>query len=165
MTFDDRSDPALPDPGASPSGREPDAATAAARLREAASAGRLVAVQGSASASAWLTGLAAASAMYLFALGWFERSDEAPILAVSLAFGAVLGVLSVVHLRRLRASSLGFSRRFGVAVGGWGAVFALTLVLGLLVFPASPVYFAIAAIATAAPPLWGSLRELVIVRG
>ncbi|MGR2751399.1 hypothetical protein [Agromyces arachidis] len=142
-----------------------DAATAAARLREAASAGRVVAVQGSASASAWLTGLAAASALYLFSLGWFERADETQILGMSLAFGAVLGVLSVVHLRRLRAASLGFSRRFGLAVGAWGAVFAIALTLGLLVFPASPLYFACAAIATAAPPLWGSLRELVVVRG
>lgn len=142
----------------------PDAATAAARLREAASAGRAVAVQGSASASAWLTGLAAASAMYLFSLGWFARSDESPILGLSIAFGAVLGALSVVHLRRMRASSLGFSRRFGLAVGGWGAVFGVSLTLGLLVFPASPAYFAIAAIATAVPPLWGSLRELVVVR-
>lgn len=142
----------------------PDAATAAARLREAASAGRAVAVQGSASASAWLTGLAAASAMYLFSLGWFERSDESPILGLSLAFAAVLGALSVMHLRRMRASSLGFSRRFGLAVGGWGAVFGVSLTLGLVVFPASPAYFAIAAIATAVPPLWGSLRELVVVR-
>jgi hypothetical protein len=147
-----------------PSDPGTDAATAAARLREAADAGRLVAVHGSASASAWLTGLAAASAMYLFSLGWFERSDEAPILGLSLAFAAVLGALSVVHLRRLRASSLGFSRRFGLAVGGWGAVFGVALALGLVVFPASPVYFAIAAIATAIPPLWGSLRELVVVR-
>ena len=100
----------------------------------------------------------------VFSLGWFERSDEAPILALSLAFGAVLGVLSVVHLRRLRAASLGFSRRFGVAVGGWGAVFAVSLTFGLLLFPASPVYFALAAIATAIPPLVGSLRELVVVR-
>ena len=143
----------------------PDAATAAARVREAAAAGRAVAVQGSAPASAWLTGLAAASAMYLFSLGWFERSDEAPILALSLAFAAALGVLSVVHLRRLRAASLGFSRRFGLAVGGWGAVFAVSLTLGLLLFPGSPVYFALAAIATAVPPLRGSLRELVVVRG
>ena len=143
----------------------PDAATAAARLREAAAAGRAVAVQGSASASAWLTGLAAASAMYLFSLGWFERADEGPILALSLAFAAVLGVLSIVHLRRLRAASLGFSRRVGIAVGGWGAVFGISLALGLLLFPASPVYFTIAAIATAVPPLHGSLRELVVVRG
>ncbi|MGR0219501.1 hypothetical protein [Agromyces sp. ZXT2-6] len=163
MTSDDRTN-AHREPDASGSDRGTDAAIAAARLREAASAGRLVAVHGSASASAWLTGLAAASAMYLFSLGWFERSDEAPILAVSIAFAAVLGVLSIVHLRRLRASSLGFSRRFGLAVGGWGAVFGVSLTLGLLVFPASPVYFAIAAMATAVPPLWGSLRELVVVR-
>ncbi|GGI47415.1 hypothetical protein BCL57_002112 [Agromyces flavus] len=143
----------------------PDAATAAAHLREAAAAGRTVAVQGSASASAWLTGLAAASAMYLFSLGWFERSDEGPILALSLAFAAVLGVLSIVHLRRLRAASLGFSRRFGMAVGGWGIAFAVSLALGLLLYPASPVFFALAAIATAVPPLHGSLRELVVVRG
>lgn len=141
-----------------------DRETAAARLREAASAGRTVAVHGSASASAWLTGLAAASAMYLFSLGWFERRDETPILGLSLAFAAILGALSVVHLRRIRASSLGFSRRFGLAVGGWGAAFAVSLTLGLLAFPASPVYFTIAAIATAVPPLWGSVRELVVVR-
>jgi hypothetical protein len=141
------------------------AATAAAQLSEAAQARRSVAVQGSASASAWLTGLAAASAMYLFTLGWFERSDETPILAISIAFAAVLGVLSVAHLRRMRAASIGFTRRFGLAVGGWGAVFAVGLSLGLLMFPASPVYFAIAAIATAVPPLIGSLRELVVVRG
>jgi hypothetical protein len=143
----------------------PDATTAAAHLREAAAAGRTVAVQGSASASAWLTGLAAASAMYLFSLGWHDRSDEGAILGLSLGFAAILGALSVVHLRRMRAASLGFSRRFGLAVGGWGAVFAVALTLGLLVFPASPVYFAIAAIATAVPPLWGSRRELVVVRG
>jgi hypothetical protein len=141
-----------------------DAATALARLREVETAARRVAVQGSASASAWLTGLAAASALYLFSLGWFERSEETPILAISLAFAAVLGVLSVVHLRRVRASSLGFSRRFGLAVGGWGAVFGLSLTLGLLVFPASAVYFAIAGALTAIPPLWGSVRELVVVR-
>jgi hypothetical protein len=143
----------------------PDAATAAARLREAESAGRRVAVQGSASASAWLTGLAAASAMYLFSLGWFELSDETPILALSLAYGVILGAFSVVHLRRTRAASLGFSRRFALAVGGWGAVFGLSLALGLLLFPASPLYFAVAAVATAIPPLLGSLRELVVVRG
>ncbi|WP_353828813.1 hypothetical protein [Agromyces sp. SYSU T0242] len=143
----------------------PDRTAAAGLLREAAAAERRVAVQGSAAASAWLTGLAAASAMYLFALGWYDRDDEAPILALSLAFAAALGVLSVVHLRRMRASSLGFSRRFGLAVGAWGAVFAVSLTVGLLVFPGSPVYFAIAAAATAVPPLWGSVRELVIVRG
>ncbi|WP_430645597.1 hypothetical protein [Agromyces sp. GXS1127] len=143
----------------------PDRADAAAFVREAESAVRRVAVEGSASASAWLTGLAAASAMYLFALGWYDRSDEGPILALSIAFGAVLGVLSVVHLRRMRAASLGFSRRFGLAVGGWGAVFGVSLTLGLLLFPAVPAYFAVAAIATATPPLWGSLRELVVVRG
>ena len=65
----------------------------------------------------------------------------------------------------MRASSLGFSRRFGLAVGGWGAAFAVSLTLGLLVFPASPAFFALAAIGTAVPPLWGSVRELVVVRG
>lgn len=148
----------------SPATASADAATAAARLQEAAAASRRVAVEGSASASAWLTGLAAASALYLFSLGWFERSDETPILGISLAFAAVLGVLSVVHLRRVRASSLGFSRRFGLAVGGWGAVFAISLTLGLLVFPASVAYFAVAGALTAIPPLWGSVRELVVVR-
>ncbi|WP_353816262.1 hypothetical protein [Agromyces sp. SYSU T00266] len=143
----------------------PEPADAAAFVREAEAAVRRVAVQGSASASAWLTGLAAASGMYLFALGWYDRSDEGPILALSIAFAATLGILSVLHLRRMRAASLGFSRRFGLAVGGWGAVFGISLTLGLLAFPGSPVYFAIAAIATATPPLWGSLRELVVVRG
>ncbi|WP_438854921.1 hypothetical protein [Agromyces sp. M3QZ16-3] len=142
----------------------PGPADAAAFVREAETAVRRVAVEGSASASAWLTGLAAASAMYLFALGWYDRSDEAPILALSIAFALVLGVLSVVHLRRMRAASLGFSRRFGLAVGGWGAVFGTSLTIGLLAFPGAPVYFAVAAIATAIPPLWGSLRELVVVR-
>jgi len=141
-----------------------DAVTASAQLHEAASAARRVAVEGSASASAWLTGLAAASAMYLAALGWFSRSEEDPILGVSLTFAAVLGALSVVHLRRVRASSLGFSRRFGMAVGAWGAVFSISLTLGLLVFPGSVAFFAIAGAATAAPPLWGSVRELVVVR-
>lgn len=155
MTSDDDTTPA-------PTSTDP--ATAAARLQEAAAASRRVAVEGSASASAWLTGLAAASALYLFSLGWFERSDEAQILGTSLAFGAVLGVLSLVHLRRVRASSLGFSRRFGLAVGGWGAAFAISLTLGLLVFPASVVFFAIAGALTAIPPLWGSVRELVVVR-
>ena len=143
---------------------ETDPAIATARLREAAAAVRRVAVEGSASASAWLTGLAAASAMYLAALGWFSRSEEDPILGVSLTFAAVLGVLSVVHLRRVRASSLGFSRRFGIAVGAWGAVFAVSLSLGLLVFPGSVAFFTIAGAATAVPPLWGSVRELVVVR-
>ncbi|WP_400999305.1 hypothetical protein [Agromyces sp. GXQ0307] len=143
----------------------PDPSTAAAQLREAAAAGRRVSVEGSASASAWLTGLAAASALYLFTLGWFDRTDEAQILGTSLAFAAVLGALTVVHLRGMRAASLGFTRRFGIAVAGWGAAFAVGLTLGLLVFPASPAYFAIAAIVTATPPLVGSLRELVVVRG
>ncbi|MFC9919572.1 hypothetical protein [Agromyces binzhouensis] len=143
----------------------PEPADAAAFVREAETAVRRVAVQGSASASAWLTGLAAASAIYLFALGWYDRSDETQILALSIAFAAVLGVLSVVHLRRMGAASLGFSRRFGFAVGGWGAAFGISLTLGLLLFPGVPAYFAVAAVATAAPPMWGSVRELVVVRG
>ena len=49
---------------------------AAAQVREAESASRLVAVQGSASASAWLSGLAAASAMYLASLGSPERNPH-----------------------------------------------------------------------------------------
>ncbi|GAA2027461.1 hypothetical protein GCM10009819_08630 [Agromyces tropicus] len=152
------------DPHDSPGTDRPEPAAAAAFIREAEGAARRVAVEGSASASAWLTGLAAASAMYLFALGWYARSEEGPILALSIAYAVTLGVLSVVHLRRMRAASLGFSRRFGLAVGAWGGVFAVSLTLGLLVFPGVPVYFAIAAIATAVPPLWGSLRELVVVR-
>lgn len=143
---------------------ETDPATATARLQEAAAAARRVAVEGSASASAWLTGLAAASAMYLSALGWFSRSDEDPILVISLTFAGVLGVLSVVHLRRVRASSLGFSRRFGIAVGAWGAAFAVSISLGLLVFPGSVAWFTVAGAVTAVPPLWGSVRELVVVR-
>lgn len=143
---------------------ETDPATATARLQEAAAAARRVAVEGSASASAWLTGLAAASAMYLSALGWFSRSDEDPILVISLTFAGVLGVLSVVHLRRVRASSLGFSRRFGIAVGTWGAAFAVSISLGLLVFPGSVAWFTVAGAVTAVPPLWGSVRELVVVR-
>ncbi|WP_136708001.1 hypothetical protein [Agromyces sp. H66] len=138
---------------------------AEARLHEARAAGRRVSVEGSASASAWLTGLAAASAVYLAALGWFARTDEAAILGVSLAFAAVLGVLAVVHLRRIRASSLGFSRRFGIAMGAWGACFAASLGAGLLIFPGSVAFFAVAAAVTAVPPLWGSVRELVVVRG
>lgn len=137
---------------------------AAARLHEAHSAAQRVAVQGSASASAWLTGLAAASAVYLAALGWFARTDEAEVLGVSIAFAAVLGVLAIVHLRRIRAASLGFSRRFGIAMGSWGALFAASLGIGLLAFPGSVAFFAVAGAVTAVPPLWGSVRELVVVR-
>lgn len=138
---------------------------AAARLHEAQAAARRVAVQGSASASAWLSGLAATSALYLAALGWFARTDEAEVLGVSIAFAVVLGVLAVVHLRRIRAASLGFSRRFGIAMGAWGALFAASLGIGLLAFPGSVPFFAVAGAVTAVPPLWGSVRELVVVRG
>ncbi|MDF2573527.1 MAG: hypothetical protein K0S05_439 [Agromyces sp.] len=138
---------------------------AAARLDEARAATRRVAVEGSASASAWLSGLAAASAVYLAALGWFARTDEAEVLGVSLVFGAVVGVLAVVHLRRVRASSLGFSRRFGIAMGAWGACLAASLGAGLLIFPGSVAFFTVAGAITAVPPLWGSVRELVVVRG
>lgn len=114
---------------------------------------------GTARYTAWLTGMAAASSFFVFALGLHEVDDVADIVALAVALGALVAVLSIALLPGARVSARGFNRRFGLSVGIWGAIFGLAVGLGLS-FALPGWAFWVAAPLVAAPLLAGASLEL-----
>lgn len=107
--------------------------------------------------AAWLVGMAVLTPSYYAGLG--VAAAEPEVLVVSLVFAGLVGALSLSLLPGARVARLGLPRRFGLAVGGWGLLFGLTLPAGLLAFPAEPAYWVPAGLLTALPLALGARAE------
>lgn len=106
----------------------------------------------------WLIGMAAASALYLTSLG-VAGNDEVNIVATSAVFLAVVAVLSVSLLPGARVAKRGFSTRWGMAVGAWGAVFGAVMAVGLPIFPGALWFWIPAGFISAVPLIVGARME------
>jgi hypothetical protein len=67
--------------------------------------------------------------------------------------------LTVSFMTGVPLTSVGFSRRWAAAMLSWGAVFGVTLVVGLLFFREEPLFWFPAALACAVPLLLGARAE------
>ena len=136
---------------------EPGPATAAeylatdARMAAAVRAGALRYV-------GWLLAFAALTVMYLTALG--THTEDGPVGWLTAAYLLCTAGLTVSFLAGVPLASVGFERRWVRALGIWGAVFAVVLVVGLLVFRGQPAFWLPAALASAVPLVWGARAEL-----
>ncbi|MGY1639617.1 hypothetical protein ACI782_00585 [Geodermatophilus sp. SYSU D00703] len=132
--------------------------SAAALLAEAEAADARVARAAGAAPSGFLTTLGFASAGFFLAQPMAD-GDRA-VLATAVVFvPAVLGA-ALALLTGLQATRHGFSQRFGLAMGAWGAVLAVGLAVGLAPGAGrSWVFWAPLAVLVAAPCLVGAWRE------
>jgi hypothetical protein len=105
----------------------------------------------------WLVGMAVATAMFLAALA--VSASDAAILVVSAAFAVCVAGLGLGLLPRARVNRAGFSRRFALAVVGWGALFAAAVVVGLYAFRGEPAFWLPAAVVVALPLVLGARAE------
>jgi hypothetical protein len=106
----------------------------------------------------WLVGMAVATLMYLTGLGVLG-SDDRSTLVFSLAFGVCVAGLSIGLLPRARVSRAGFSRRWALAVVGWGVVYAAAMFIGLFFFRGELAFWLPAAVAAALPLVLGARAE------
>ncbi len=106
---------------------------------------------------AWLTGMAVATVMYLVAMGLV--GDEREVLVLTAPFLLCIAVLCLALLPGARVNSAGFGRRWGAAVGGWGALYGASMGIGLGAFRGEIGFWAVAALVTALPLLWGARAE------
>lgn len=119
---------------------------------------------GAARYATFLVGLAAASSFYVLAIGLFSIDDVPPIITLTIGLGFWVAVLCVGLLPGARVSSRGFTHRFGLAMGGWGAAFGIAIGIGLA-FELSRPWFWVFALLVAVPPLAGAWLELRGPRG
>ncbi|MGY1732660.1 hypothetical protein ACI798_14175 [Geodermatophilus sp. SYSU D01045] len=133
--------------------------SATALLAEADAAAARVRREASPAASAFLLTLGCASAGFFLAqpVAGSERGVGAAAVVYALA---VLGAAAALLAGRGSVRA-GFSTRFGVAMGVWGAVLGLGLAVGLTVpgLASGWAWWAPLAVAVAAPCLVGAWRE------
>jgi hypothetical protein len=139
------------------SSSEPGPAAAADYLAADAAMGAAVRA-GTQRYAGWLLAFAALTVMYLTALGL--HTDDGPVGWLTAAYLLCTAGLTVSFLSGVRLAALGFERRFGRALGAWGALFAVVLVVGLLVFRGEPTFWFPAAVVTAVPLVLGARAEL-----
>ena len=137
----------------------PTPAEAGALLAEAASAGKRLRAGAGARTGAWLTGMAVATTSYLTSLGIAGNSDR-EVAVASLVFGAVVAVLSSTLLPGVRVTAAGFGRRWTASVLGWGALYAVALVVGLTFQRGELLFWSVAGVVTALPLVLGARAEL-----
>jgi hypothetical protein len=132
---------------------------AAALLADAAAADARVRREASPASSGFLATLGCASAGFLLAQP--VADGERGVLAAALVFVlAVLGA-ALALLSGLRSTRHGFTRRFGLVMGAWAAVFAVALAVGTTTDLArSWAFWAPAAVLVVLPCLVGAWREL-----
>ncbi|PJJ71395.1 hypothetical protein CLV46_0941 [Diaminobutyricimonas aerilata] len=136
---------------------EPTAASAARSLADAEFAAARVRL-GSVRYLVWLVGLAASTPVFFTAVG--AASDDEGIVASAIAFVIVVLGLTFALLPGRTVATRGFSTRFGLAVGVWGALFGLALGLGLTFVPGASVWlWMLAGLVTAVPLVVGAAAE------
>ena len=139
---------------------EPTPQSAASLLARAEAAGSRVRRSAAPAPSAFLITLGLASAGFFLAQP--VAGTERGVVAAAVAFSAaVLGAAIAVLVTR-GTTRHGFSRRFGVTMGAWGAVFAVALALGTTTpdLTYSWAWWGPLAILVAVPCLAGAWREL-----
>lgn len=119
---------------------------------------------GTARYSAFLIGLAAASSMFVLAVGALPLTDVAHMLVFTAGLLGWVGILCVMLIPGGRVFSRGFNTRWGLAMGGWGAAFGIAVGLGLGLELPEPWFWVMAPI-VAAPALIGAWLELRGPRG
>lgn len=108
---------------------------------------------------AWLVGMAVATVMYLTGLG-VSGHDESLIVATSGVFALCVAALSIGLLPGSRVTSAGLGRRWTAALMSWGALFAVVMVLGLLLWRGDLAFWIVGAVLTALPLVLGARAEL-----
>src|SRR5690242_5567530 len=106
----------------------------------------------------WLVAFAATNLVYLTGVGLLTA--DVPVLWLSAAYLLAVALLCLAFFWGARITPAGFSRRFPVAMVSWGALYALTLVVGLLAFRGQPVFWLPAAVVCAVPLLLGARAEM-----
>ena len=131
---------------------------AAALLAEAADAEARVRRAAGPAPSGFLLVLGAASAGYFLAQP-IAGSERGVLAATAVFVLAVVGA-AVALLVGQRATRRGFSQRFGLVMGAWGAVFGVGLAIGITRSPYSWGFWVPLAVLVAVPCLVGAWREL-----
>lgn len=119
---------------------------------------------GAARYATFLVGLAAASSFYVLAIGMFPLDDVPSMVTLTIGLGAWVAVLCIGLLPGARVSAHGFSTRFGLAMGGWGAAFGIAIGIGLAYELPQPWFWVFAPL-VAVPLLIGAWLELRGPRG
>ncbi|NEK60546.1 hypothetical protein GCU56_22055 [Geodermatophilus sabuli] len=138
----------------------PTPSTAAALLARAADADARVRRDAGSQPAGFLAVLGCASAGLFLAQP--VADGDRGVLAAAVVFGAaVLGAVLVLVIGR-RSTRYGFSRRFGLAMGAWAAVFAVGLAVGTTApgLAHRAAFWVPLALLVAVPGLVGAWREL-----
>ena len=131
---------------------------AAALLDEAAETDARVRRGASPAPSGFLTTLGFASAGFFLAQ---PVADGDPgVLAAAAVFVLAVGGAALGLLTALRLTRQGFTHRFGLAMGAWAVVFAVSLAVGTTAFPHSWAFWVPLAVLVPVPCLVGAWREL-----
>lgn len=105
----------------------------------------------------WLAAMAPTTLLYLVGLAVVRTDTDA--LVISGVFGACVFGLAVALLPGVRVNKAGFPRRWVTAMVAWGIAFAVTMVLGLLLFRGELAFWLPAAVITALPLALGARAE------
>jgi hypothetical protein len=106
----------------------------------------------------WLVAFAATNLVYLTGVGLLR--EDPPVLWLTAAYLLSVAMLCLGFFWGARITPAGFARRFAGAMVSWAALYALTLVIGLLAFRGQPVFWLPAAIVCAVPLLLGARAEV-----
>ena len=106
----------------------------------------------------WLVAFAALNVMYLTALGL--HTEDGPVGWLTAAYLLCTAGITLSFLAGVRLTSVGFERRWALALVVWSAVFSGVLVIGLLLFRGQPLFWFPASLVTAVPLVWGARAEL-----
>ena len=136
----------------------PDPHQAAALLAQAAQTEARVHRAASPAPAGFLLTLGLASAGYFLAQP--IAGTERGVLAATAVFVLAVAGAALSVFPGQRSTRHGFSRRFGAAMGAWGAVFGAGLAVGITTLPYSWTFWAPLAALVAVPCLVGAWREL-----
>ena len=138
----------------------PTPTAAATLLAEADAAGRRVRQEADRAASGFLLTLGLASTGFFLAQP--IAGSERGVAAAALPFALAVAGAAVALVVGRRSTRVGFSQRFGLAMGAWAAVFAVGLALGrtLPELATQWSWWGPLAALVAVPCLAGAWREL-----
>ncbi|MGY1812976.1 hypothetical protein [Blastococcus sp. SYSU D00820] len=138
----------------------PTPTSAAALLAQADAAGARVRREADRAASGFLLTLGLASAGFLLAQP--VAGSERGVVAAALPFALAVAGAALALVVGRRSTQVGFSRRFGLTMGAWAAVFAVGLAVGRTrpELAAEWAWWGPLAVLAALPCLVGAWREL-----
>jgi hypothetical protein len=105
----------------------------------------------------WLTGLATST--FMFYIGLSTIPDDTGGLVLCGAYMLTAAVLAFALLRDATVTKEGMSRRWWVAIRGWGIAYGVTLIVGLTWLRESVLFWLLASVVVTAPLAVGGWRE------